>query len=180
MRAMILAAGLGTRMAPVSERRAKPTLPVAGDPLIRRILRWLSRQQVRNLVLNLHHRPETVTAVVGDGTDLDVRVRYSWEPRLLGSAGGPRRALGLVDAPRFWIVNGDSLHALPLAPMADAHAAHGALVTMAVVPGQVLPGVPVWILGEDSRFPGIPFVIFPGNVGQADSLARVIEILREK
>jgi uncharacterized protein YgbK (DUF1537 family) len=52
-------------------------------------------------------------------------------------------------------------------------------VAQAVVPGQVLPGVPVWILGDGSRFPGIPFVIFPGNVGDANALARVIEILRE-
>jgi len=51
-------------------------------------------------------------------------------------------------------------------------------VTRAMVPGQILPGVPVWLLGEDSRFPGIPFVIFPGNVGAPDSLAQVITILR--
>jgi len=51
-------------------------------------------------------------------------------------------------------------------------------VTKAMVPGQILPGIPVWLLGEDSRFPGIPFVIFPGNVGTPDSLAQVITILR--
>jgi len=51
-------------------------------------------------------------------------------------------------------------------------------VTRAMVPGQILPGIPVWLLGEDSRFPGIPFVIFPGNVGTPDSLAQVITILR--
>jgi len=53
-------------------------------------------------------------------------------------------------------------------------------VARAVVPGQILPGIPVWLLGEDSRFPGIPFVIFPGNVGAPDSLAQVITILRNK
>jgi uncharacterized protein YgbK (DUF1537 family) len=52
-------------------------------------------------------------------------------------------------------------------------------VTRAMVPGQILPGIPVWLLGEDSRFPGIPFVIFPGNVGEPDSLAQVITILRD-
>jgi len=52
-------------------------------------------------------------------------------------------------------------------------------VTRAVVPGQILPGIPVWLLGEDSRFPGIPFVIFPGNVGEPDSLAQVITTLRD-
>jgi uncharacterized protein YgbK (DUF1537 family) len=51
-------------------------------------------------------------------------------------------------------------------------------VTRAMVPGQILPGIPVWLLGEDSRFPGIPFVIFPGNVGTSDSLVQVITVLR--
>jgi len=131
--ALVLTAGRGTRLGLLSALRAKPALPVAGDPLARRILRWLARHEVRDAVLNLHHRPETITAVVGDGSDLGVRVRYSWEPRLLGSAGGPRRALPLLDAPRFWIVNGDTLHAMDLAPMARAHAGRGALVTMALV-----------------------------------------------
>jgi len=129
----VLTAGRGTRLGLLSALRAKPALPVAGDPLVRRILRWLARHDVRDAVLNLHHRPETITAAVGDGSDLGVRVRYSWEPRLLGSAGGPRHALPLIDAPRFWIVNGDTLHAMDLAPMARAHAARGALVTMALV-----------------------------------------------
>ena len=129
----MLTAGRGTRLGLLSALRAKPALPVAGDPLVRRILRWLARHEVRDAVLNLHHRPETITAAVGDGSDLGVRVRYSWEPRLLGSAGGPRHALPLIGAPRFWLVNGDTLHAMDLTPMARTHAERGALVTMALV-----------------------------------------------
>lgn len=53
-------------------------------------------------------------------------------------------------------------------------------VTRAMVPGQILPGIPVWILGQDSKSPGIPFVIFPGNVGTSESLAQAITILREQ
>ena len=78
--------------ADVGARQAR--LPVAGEPLVRRIIRWLAGQGVTDLVLNLHHLPHTLTAVVGDGRDLGVRVRYSWEqPVVLGSAGGPRQAL---------------------------------------------------------------------------------------
>ena len=84
-------------------------MPVAGTPLIVRILQWLRAAGVRRVVMNLHHRPETITRVVGDGSAWDVRVRYSWEPEILGSAGGPRRALPLLDAERFLIVNGDTL-----------------------------------------------------------------------
>jgi NDP-sugar pyrophosphorylase family protein len=132
--ALVLTAGHATRLRPLSFVRAKAALPVAGEPLVRRILRWLQANGVRDAVLNLHHLPHTLTAVVGDGSDLGVRVRYSWEDPVLGSAGGPRRALGLLDAPQFLVVNGDTLTDLDLAPLVASHRASDALVTMAVVP----------------------------------------------
>jgi NDP-sugar pyrophosphorylase family protein len=131
--ALVLTAGLATRLRPLSSVRAKGALPVAGEPLVRRILRWLRTNGVTDAVLNLHHLPHTLTAVVGDGSDLGMRVRYSWETPVLGSAGGPKRALPLLGAPEFLIVNGDTLTDLVLGPMVDAHRRSGALVTMAVV-----------------------------------------------
>jgi NDP-sugar pyrophosphorylase family protein len=132
--ALLLTAGLGTRLRPLSSMRAKPAVPVAGDPLVCRILRWLSAQGVVDAVLNLHHLPETICAVVGDGSDVGVRVRYSWEDPVLGSAGGPRRALPLLSAERFLVVNGDTLTDLPLIGLIERHERSGALVTLAVVP----------------------------------------------
>ncbi len=67
-----------------------------GEPLARRTIAGWSAHGVRDLVLNLHHKPETITAAVGDGSDLGARVRYSWESPVLGSAGGPRHALPLL------------------------------------------------------------------------------------
>ena len=68
-----------------------------GEPIIRRIVGWLAAQVSTIWCVNLHHLPHTVTAVLGDGSDLAVRVRYSWEqPRILGSAGGPRHALDII------------------------------------------------------------------------------------
>jgi NDP-sugar pyrophosphorylase family protein len=84
-------------------------------------------------VLNLHHRPETITAAIGDGGAFGVQVRYSWERAILGSAGGPARALPLLDADRFFLVNGDTLTDLDLAALAARHLAAGAEVTMALV-----------------------------------------------
>jgi mannose-1-phosphate guanylyltransferase len=136
---LVLAAGRGTRARPLAFVRAKPAFPVAGVPLIGRILRALSAFGVRNAVLNLHHLPHTITRVVGDGADFGLRVRYSWEPDLLGSAGGPRRALPILGAPRFLIVNGDTLSDVDLDAMCDQHATTGASVTMALVPHPV-PG----------------------------------------
>jgi NDP-sugar pyrophosphorylase family protein len=138
--ALLLTAGLGTRLRPLTLVRAKPALPVAGEPMVRRIIRWLAWAGVSDVVLNLHHLPQTITAIVGDGSDLAVRARYSWEqPHVLGTAGGPRQALDIVGVERFLIVNGDTLTDVGLQPLIDAHAASGALVTMAVVPNK-LPG----------------------------------------
>jgi mannose-1-phosphate guanylyltransferase len=140
-RALVLAAGLGTRLHPLTLARAKAAAPVDGEPLARRTIRWLAGHGVRDLVVNLHHKPESIAAVVGDGRDLGARVRYSWESPVLGSAGGPRHALPLLlDAlePRvpgtFALVNGDTLTDVDLPAMVEQHRRTGALVTMALIP----------------------------------------------
>jgi len=134
--AVVLTAGLGTRLDPITRHVAKPAVPMAGKTLIERVLEWLHREGIRDVVLNLHHRPESITSVVGDGRALGVRVRYSWEPVILGSAGGPKQALALwpgLTGPCL-IVNGDTLTDVPLAPLIEEHRKSGARVTMAVVP----------------------------------------------
>jgi NDP-sugar pyrophosphorylase family protein len=161
--ALVLTAGLGTRLEPLTNIRAKAAVPVNGDTLARRVIRWLVSEGVCDLVLNLHHRPASITASVGDGADLGARVRYSWENPVLGSAGGPRHALPLLangpvarttrppfdrlsaaprdvegpvatDQPRFLIVNGDTLTNVRVADMLSAHLESGATVTMALIP----------------------------------------------
>ena len=134
--ALVLTAGLATRFRPLSLVRAKAAVPVAGQPLITRILRQLRAAGITEAVLNLHHLPHTLTRIVGDGSDLGMRVRYSWEMPILGSAGGPRQALPLLGAPTFLIVNGDTLADLDIGAMVAAHRRSGALVTMATVPNE--------------------------------------------
>lgn len=147
MRALVLTAGLGTRLQPLTLARAKAAAPVDGEPLARRTIAWLVSHGLHDLVLNLHHKPETITAVVGDGRDLGARVRYSWESPVLGSAGGPRHALPLLlDTPRggfgeasggartFVLVNGDTLTDVDLPAMLAQHRQSRALVTMALIP----------------------------------------------
>jgi NDP-sugar pyrophosphorylase family protein len=131
-RALVLAAGRGTRLHPLTAVRAKAAVPVAGEPLVRRLLVWLARQGVRDVVVNLHHLPHTITAVVGDGGELGVRVRYSVEPRLLGTAGGVRHALALLDSRRFFVVNADTISTVALDALAEHHARTGARVTLAL------------------------------------------------
>ena len=109
-------------------------MPVAGEALVRRILRYLRDQGVREVVLNLHYLPETITAQVGDGRDLGVNARYSFEPSVLGSAGGPRKALSLLPDEDFFIINGDTLTNVDLRALAEQHRKTKALITTAVIP----------------------------------------------
>jgi NDP-sugar pyrophosphorylase family protein len=132
--ALVLTAGLATRLRPLSLVRAKAALPVAGEPLVGRILHWLRGVGITDCVLNLHHSPETLTRIVGDGQDFGVRVRYSWETPVLGSAGGPKRAAPILGASRFLVVNGDTLTPFDVSELIAHHERTGALVTMAAVP----------------------------------------------
>jgi NDP-sugar pyrophosphorylase family protein len=132
--ALVLAAGQGTRLDPLTRLAAKAAVPLGRRTLIEHVLEWVKDQGVVDVVMNLHHLPATITSIVGDGAHLGVSIRYSWEQPLLGSAGGPRRAVPLLDSDEFLIVNGDTLCTFDVAPMVDAHARSGADVTMAVVP----------------------------------------------
>jgi NDP-sugar pyrophosphorylase family protein len=159
--ALVLTAGLGTRLRPLTYLRAKAAVPINGESLVERVLRWLATAGVSDIVLNLHHRPQTITSIVGDGTDLGLRVRYSWEQPVLGSAGGPRRALPLVTsapADTFLIVNGDTLTDVDVDALLARHHASGAVVTMALIEnpdpskyGGVLVSEDGWVTGFGPR-----------------------------
>lgn len=131
---LVLSAGLGTRLDPLTRLLAKPAVPLGDRTLIEHVLAWLRRHSVHDVVVNLHHRPATITAVLGDGAHLGLSVRYSWEQPLLGSAGGPRRAMPLLASEHVLIVNGDTLSDLDLDQLIDAHQRSGADVTMALIP----------------------------------------------
>ena len=152
--ALLLTAGVGSRLHPLTLVRAKPAVPLAGVPLITRILRACAAAGLSRVVLNLHHRPETIARVAGDGGDLGLTLRYSWEQPVLGSAGGPRHALPLLDGDPYLLLNGDTLATVDLRALWDHHHAHGALVTMALIPnpeperfGGVLVDADGWITG---------------------------------
>ncbi len=110
-------------------------MPVGTMPLVGHILRRLAAAGIAEAILNLHHLPASITRAVGDGSSFGLRVRYSWEhPRVLGSAGGPRHALPLVDGDTLLVVNGDTLCDLPVRALWDRHQSSGALVTLGLMP----------------------------------------------
>jgi NDP-sugar pyrophosphorylase family protein len=152
--ALVLTAGLGTRLDPLTRLVAKAAVPLGGSTLIERVLDWLGREGVRDIVLNLHHLPHTITRIVGDGAYLGMRVRYSWEQPVLGSAGGPRRALPLLESDTFFIVNGDTLCDFSLTSMLEAHRKQAADVTLAVVPNPDPNHYNGLVLDADDRVTG--------------------------
>ena len=90
MRAMILAAGLGTRLKPLTHHMAKPLLPVSGVPMIRHTLNILKKSGIREVMINLHHLHQELREYLIKQKDM--RISFSHEPRLLDSGGGVLKA----------------------------------------------------------------------------------------
>ena len=132
MKAMVLAAGLGLRMRPLTLLRAKPALPVLNRPLLHWTMERLARAGVRDVVVNLHHLPETVTAVLGTGRRWGMVIRYSDESVILGTGGGPRAVRGHFGSEPMLVVNGDVLFDFDVRTVLAAHRETGAAATLAL------------------------------------------------
>jgi NDP-sugar pyrophosphorylase family protein len=131
MRAMILAAGLGTRMQPLSTLRPKPILPVRGVPLLAYPLAWLAHHGVREVIVNLHHFPDATRAVAEVWAPPGLRVHFSEEPLLLDTGGGIRRAADFLrESDPSLVIAGDMILDLALRPLLDCHRARGDAATL--------------------------------------------------
>ena len=107
MKAMILAAGLGTRLLPLTRTLPKPLFELAGKPLIRHQIDWLKASGITKIVINLHHLGEKIEAHLGDGKGLGVHIQYSRESELLDTGGGIVNALPLLGDAPFVLMLGD-------------------------------------------------------------------------
>lgn len=134
MKAMVLAAGLGTRMLPLTCRRAKPVLPVLNRPLLHWTLDRLAAAGVTEVVVNLHHLPATVVRAVGDGGHFGLRITYSRERAILGTGGGPRKVRAFFGEEPFLLVNGDVLFDFDLRRLLDRHRRAGVRVSLGLIP----------------------------------------------
>ncbi len=131
--AMVLAAGKGTRLAPLTNVLPKPLCEVAGVPLIRLALRQLHAAGVTRAVVNLHHLGEHIAAALGPNAE-GVVLAYSREDTILGTGGGIARALPLLGDAPFFVLNADALQDVDLKALADAHAKGGGWATLALRP----------------------------------------------
>jgi N-acetyl-alpha-D-muramate 1-phosphate uridylyltransferase len=130
MKAMLLAAGRGERLRPITDRLPKPLVEIGGEPLLGHQLRWLAAAGVREVVINLHHLGEQISDRFGDGRPYGLKITYSRETRLLETGGGIVNALPLLGSEPFVILNGDIYtdFALTDLPSSLAPGAHGHLV----------------------------------------------------
>ncbi len=132
---MILAAGFGTRLFPLTIDRTKPAIPFLGKPLVGYVAAYLAKFGFKDVVVNLHHQPESVIEALGDGTDFGVKIHYTIEePKILGTAGGIDNARHLLEADTFLIANGKIITDIDIAAAIKTHKKSGALATMVLKP----------------------------------------------
>jgi mannose-1-phosphate guanylyltransferase len=153
MRAMILAAGLGTRLRPITYAMPKPMVPVLNRPVMEHTARLLARHGFDEAIANLHWFPETIEGRFGDGSAFGLDLTYSREEKLLGTAGGVREVADYL-GDSFLVVAGDALTDLDFRAMREFHASHDGVATVATkrVPDTDQYGVV--IAGEDGRIQG--------------------------
>ena len=135
MKAMILAAGFGTRLFPLTIDRTKPAIPFLGKPLVGYVAEYVAKFGFRDVVVNLHHQPESVKQALGDGTEYGVRIHYTEEtPAILGTAGALDNARHLLADETFLIVNGKIITDIDIAAAIETHRRSGAIATMVLKP----------------------------------------------
>ncbi|MEP7213847.1 MAG: NDP-sugar synthase [Acidobacteriota bacterium] len=135
MKAMILAAGFGTRLFPLTIDRTKPAIPFLGKPLVGYVAEYVAKFGFKDIVVNLHHQPQSVVAALGDGTEFGVHIDYTLEePEILGTAGALDNARELLGDDTFLIVNGKIITDIDISAALETHKASGALATMILKP----------------------------------------------
>jgi len=155
MKALVLAAGLGTRLRPLTENTPKALLLVDGRPLIYYSLKLLQRHGIKDVVINLHYLGDLIQKELGDGSKFDLRIRYSWEPEILGTGGGVKKASKFLDHDGFFVLNSDVLIDVDLKDLHRDHKKKKALATMVLRNrGQNSSFTPVWV-GRANRVLGI-------------------------
>lgn len=131
-KAILLAAGLGTRLRPLTLTTPKPLLPLDGALLIDHQLNYLARAGIKEIAINLYHLGEKIKKHVGNGSRYNLSVVYSEEPEILGTGGGIKKAATLLNAGAFLVLNSDALQDTDIAGLIEVHENSGATATMVV------------------------------------------------
>ncbi len=153
MKAMIMAAGLGTRLRPVTYEMPKPMVPVLNRPVMEHILELLAKHGLREVIANLHWFPDLIKDHFGDGSRLGVELSYSEEEELLGTAGGVRNAADFL-GDSFLVISADAVTDVDLGAMREFHGSHDGIATLATKRVQDTSEFGVVVTGTDGRVQG--------------------------
>jgi mannose-1-phosphate guanylyltransferase/phosphomannomutase len=159
MKALILAAGFGTRLWPLTEDRTKPAIPFLNRPLISYSVDYLASHGVRDIIVNLHHQPESIRQVLGDGSQFGTTIRYSLEEEILGTSGALDRVREFFMDGDFVVINGKIVTDIDLVSAIEAHRQHNAIATLVLkknLAREHFSIVEVDSRGCISRFAGFP------------------------
>lgn len=128
---MVLSAGYGTRLGELTKELPKPMLPIQGRPLLEYIICHLARHHFNQIAINLHFMPEVIHTYLGDGSRFGVQIEYSYEPELLGTAGGVKKMADFLGKDEVFLVHyGDVITDQDFTAMLDFHRQHQALTTL--------------------------------------------------
>ena len=133
MRAIILSAGYGTRLWPLTEDRTKPAIPILGKPLVGYVAEYLASYGFNDIVVNLHHRPESVRAALGDGSKFGVKLHYVEEPVILGTSGALDNTREFFQDETFLAINGKIITDIDLNAALETHRRMNALATLVLL-----------------------------------------------
>ena len=131
IRAMVMAAGAGTRLRPLTHQVPKPMVPIANRPVLEYTIENLKRHGIVDVILNLHSYPELIKNYFKDGSRWGVHIHYSHEPKLMGTAGGVKKVGSVFKKGTFLVMSGDGLTDINLTELLAFHRRRRALATMA-------------------------------------------------
>jgi mannose-1-phosphate guanylyltransferase len=154
MKAMILAGGLSTRLYPLTKQVPKPLVPVAGIPNAEHLVRYLQAYGFDEIAINLHYLADAIVATLGDGSRLGVKLHYSYEPELLGSAGGVKNIERFFAGEPFLVIGCDEVTDMRLDRVLDFHREREALATIALVECEEVDQYGVVVLDERGKIVG--------------------------
>src|SRR5580658_2841946 len=132
MKAMVLAAGAGTRLRPLTFELPKPMVPVVNRPVLHHVLDNLARHGIRDVMMNLHAQPDMIRDYCGDGSRWSLNIQYSFEPKLLGTAGALKKVASFFKDDTILLVSGDGLSDVDFTALHKFHKAKKSLATMTV------------------------------------------------
>ena len=153
-KAMVLAAGLGTRLRPLTDLISKPMTPIVNKPVMEHIIELLVEHGFDEVVCNLHWYPEAIKDYFGDGSKYNIKISYSYEPELLGTAGGVKKVEAFFEGQTFLILSGDALTDIDLTELMDFHRKKGGICTLVLTEVDDPSQYGVVITDDESRITG--------------------------